>query len=436
MARQHTIAKPVSIEGLGLFTGQPCTQTFCPASADAGIEFVRTDLAPAVTIPVNIAHVDAKSHRTGLAVEGASVETVEHVLSAVSGLGIDNLRIELTAGEPPSTDGSPKCFVDALASAGIVELDADVKPFIINEPVAISDGDAMITALPGPLDSLEILYNLDYTDMPSVGKQVGRFILGKDNYEADLAPARTFALMQEAQAMQAAGMCTHLTPQDILVMAPEGPIGNTLRFDDEHVRHKIADLIGDLTLMGRPIYGRVIAHRSGHDMNQKLVAALTDALAHRRPEPAKASGPMMDIRAVMRLLPHRYPFLMVDRIVEMDGDREITGIKNVTINEPFFQGHYPGQPIMPGVLIIEALAQISGILLSRRLEHTGKVAVLLSLDRVKMRRPVRPGDQLILKAEALHIRPRTGHCKCQALVDGQTAAEAEVKFMLVDADAT
>jgi UDP-3-O-[3-hydroxymyristoyl] N-acetylglucosamine deacetylase/3-hydroxyacyl-[acyl-carrier-protein] dehydratase len=434
MARQHTIAKPVSIEGLGLFTGQPCKLTFRPAAANAGIEFVRTDLTPAVTIPVNIAHVDAKSHRTGLAVEGAAVETVEHVLSAVSGLGIDNLTIELTAGEPPSTDGSPKCFADAMISARVVELDADVKPFIINEPVALSDGDAMITALPGPLDSLEILYNLDYPDMPSVGKQVGRFVLGKDDYESQIASARTFAMMQEAQAMQAAGLCTHLTPADILVMAPEGPIDNALRFDDEHVRHKIADLIGDLMLMGRPICGRVIAHRSGHDLNQKLVAALCDAQAHRPPIAGESGQPMMDIRQVMRLLPHRYPFLMVDRIVAMDGDREITGVKNVTINEPFFQGHYPGQPIMPGVLIIEALAQISGILLSRRLEHTGKVAVLLSLDRVKMRRPVRPGDQLILRAEALHIRPRTGHCKCQALVDGQTAAEAEVKFMLVDAD--
>jgi UDP-3-O-[3-hydroxymyristoyl] N-acetylglucosamine deacetylase/3-hydroxyacyl-[acyl-carrier-protein] dehydratase len=434
MSQQRTIKKPVSVEGLGLFTGQPCTLTFRPAPADSGIDFVRTDLRPAISLPVNVARVEAKMNRTGLAADGATVETVEHVLSAVNGLGIDNLRIELTAGEPPNKDGSPQCFVDALTQAGIVELNAAPKPFIISEPVALSEGDAMITALPGPTDHLELLYNLDYADIPSVGKQVGHFRLGVDDYAAQIAPARTFAPVAEAQAMQAAGMCTHLTPADILVMGPDGPIDNALRFTDEHVRHKIADLIGDLALFGRPIFGRIVAHRSGHELNHKLVAALAETRGQRPAAATDVEAPMMDIRSVMRLLPHRYPFLMVDRIVSMDGDREITGIKNVTINEPFFQGHYPGQPIMPGVLIIEALAQISGILLSRRLEHTGKVAVLLSLDRVKMRRPVRPGDQVVLKAEALHIRPRTGHCKCQALVDGQIAAEAEVKFMLVDAD--
>jgi UDP-3-O-[3-hydroxymyristoyl] N-acetylglucosamine deacetylase/3-hydroxyacyl-[acyl-carrier-protein] dehydratase len=192
--------------------------------------------------------------------------------------------------------------------------------------------------------------------------------------------------------------------------------------------------VGDLALLGRHLRGRIVAHKTGHENNHALVRKLVKSLAERQRAATVTGEPVMDIRKVMRLLPHRYPFLMVDRIIELDGDRKAVGLKNVSINEPYFQGHYPGQPIMPGVMILEALAQLSGILLSRRLEHTGKVAVLLSMDRVKMRRPVRPGDQLILEAERLHVRSRTGHCRCRALIGSDVAAEAEIKFMLVDAE--
>ena len=192
--------------------------------------------------------------------------------------------------------------------------------------------------------------------------------------------------------------------------------------------------MGDLALLGRRICGRIVAYRSGHELNHALVRRLADSIASGGRAEAMAAEAYMDIRKIMRLLPHRYPFLMIDRILRVEGDHRAVGVKNVTINEPFFQGHYPGQPIMPGVMILEALAQLSGVLLSRRLEHTGKVAVLLSMDRVKMRRPVRPGDQLVLEAEALHVRTRTGHCRCQAFVGNDVAAEAEIKFMLVDAE--
>jgi UDP-3-O-[3-hydroxymyristoyl] N-acetylglucosamine deacetylase/3-hydroxyacyl-[acyl-carrier-protein] dehydratase len=217
-------------------------------------------------------------------------------------------------------------------------------------------------------------------------------------------------------------------------MGDNGPIDNELRFRDEHVRHKLVDLIGDLALLGQHLRGRIVAYKSGHELNHHLVRRLVETIAARGLSRSMAGQPLMDIRGIMKLLPHRYPFLMVDRVVEIDGDKRAVGIKNVSINEPFFQGHYPGQPIMPGVMILEALAQLSGILLSRRLEHTGKVAMLLSLDKVKLRRPVRPGDQLILEAEALHVRSRTGHCRCRALVEGEVAAEAEIKFMLIDAE--
>jgi UDP-3-O-[3-hydroxymyristoyl] N-acetylglucosamine deacetylase/3-hydroxyacyl-[acyl-carrier-protein] dehydratase len=326
-------------------------------------------------------------------------------------------------------------FVRALQGAGTQEQNSERQPFVIHEPVTLSSGDATIAALPGPEDCLDVLYDLDYSDTASgIGRQVAAFRVGRDDYAELLAPARTFSLAKEAAAMQARGIGTHLTAKDVLVLGPGGPIDNTLRFPNEPARHKLADLLGDLALLGRPLWGRIVAHRTGHGDNHALVRRLDRLIAERSQARAVAGEPVMDIRKVMRLLPHRYPFLMVDRVVELDGDRRVVGIKNVTINEPFFQGHYPGQPIMPGVMILESLAQISGILLSRRLEHTGKVAVLLSMNRVKMRRPVRPGDQLVLHAETLHVRTRTGHCRCRAFVGQELAAEAEIKFMLVDAE--
>ncbi len=434
MNRQRTIRNTVSVEGAGLFSGQPCTMTFMPAEANTGVVFVRTDQPQAVTIPVEIRNVAPRQHRTALEKSGVAVEAVEHVLAVLSGLGVDNVRVEMSAAEAPSMDGSPLALVQALQQAGTEEQSAQQQVYVIDRPAAVSEGQAMLAALPGPTDCLDILYDLDYSDTPSIGRQVLAFRLGKDDFATQIGPARTFSLAEEARALQAQGISTHLTAKDVLVMGPDGPIDNALRFDDEHVRHKIADLIGDLALLGRRLCGRVVAYKSGHQLNHELVRRLADNLAARGQAKAIAGEPAMDIRAIMRLLPHRYPFMMVDRILSMDGDKRIVGIKNVTINEPFFQGHYPGQPIMPGVLILEALAQISGILLSRRLEHAGKVAVLLSMDRVKMRRPVRPGDQLVLEAETLHVRPRTGHCQCKALIGQEIAAEAEIKFMLVDAD--
>ena len=431
MNRQKTIKTPVTVDGRSLFSGQPCTLRFAPAEPDTGIVFIRAN--EPTPIVADIANVPQRSRRTSLEQDQAVVETVEHVLAAVSGMGIDNVRIELSAAETPSTDGSALPFVQALQQAGIQEQSAEQKVFMVNEPIAVSENDAMLAALPGPTDCLDILYDLDYGDVPSIGRQVLGFRLDKDNFASQIAPARTFSLEEEARVFQAQGIGAHLTPHDVLIMGPNGPIDNALRFDDEHVRHKISDLIGDLALLGRRLRGRIVAYKSGHELNHELIRKLAEAVAAERAS-AQTSEPVLDVRKIMRLLPHRYPFLMIDRLLSLEGDSRAIGIKNVTINEPYFQGHYPSQPIMPGVMILEAMAQLSGLLLSRRLEHAGKVAVLLSMDRVKMRRPVRPGDQLILEAEAVHVRPRTGHCRCRARVDQEVAAEAEIKFMLVDAE--
>jgi len=432
LSRQKTIREPAVVQGRGLFSGQPCRLRFCPAPENAGITFVRDDLPTPARITNAIANVAKRARRTSLQNGGVAVETVEHVLAAVWGLGIDNVTIEMSASETPSADGSPLPFVEALGQAGIAEQQAEENVHIIEEPVSVSEGEAMLAALPGPQDCLDILYDLDYGDVPSIGRQVLGFRLGKDDFVKQIAPARTFLLEAEAREFQAKGIGKHLTAEDIVVMGDSGPLHNALRFPDEHSRHKVCDLIGDISLLGVRLCGRIVAYKSGHEENHALVRLLSENLLARAKARTLAGTPVMDIRKIMRILKHRYPVLMVDRVLEIDGDRRAVGVKNVSINEPFFQGHYPGQPIMPGVMILEALAQLSGILLSRRLEHTGKIAVLLSMDRVKMRRPVRPGDQLILEAETVHVRTRTGHCRCKAYVGKDIAAEAEIKFMLVD----
>ena len=434
MTRQKTIKKTATVEGLGLFSGQNCAMRFVPAQPGSGVAFLRTDVDPPVRIPAEITQSAERQRRTSLAEGDVTIETVEHVLSAVWGMGIDNLTIETDTPEPPNTDGSAKLFSDAIAEAGLEEQDAETSVFAVSEPVVVSNGQSMLSALPGPSDRLEILYDLDYSENPGIGRQTLRFDLGVDDYGAQIAPSRTFLLQAEAEYMRSIGVGDHLTEDDILIFAPDGQLmGGSLIAPDEPVRHKVCDLIGDLSLLGTRIAGRIVASRSGHELNRQLVVALADRLAGAAPqtgEPVES----LDIDGVIGVLPHRYPFLMIDRVLEIQGNQRAVAVKNVTINEPFFQGHYPGHPIMPGVLVVEAMAQLSGILLGRNLARTGKVAVLLAIDNVRMRKPVRPGDRLIIEAESLRIRPRVGHCKCTARVDGELTTEAEIKFMMVDAD--
>lgn len=434
--RQRTIAHSVELTGRGLFTGGECQLRFRPAQPNTGVVFHRVDLPEPVRIVATAANVAKRARRTTLRDGTAAIETIEHVMSAISGLGLDNVLVEVAGAETPGGDGSPKMYVEALLEAGIEEQDAEPNVYVIAEPVTVAEGDAMLAALPGDTDCLDILYDLDYSAHPSIGRQVYAFRLGRDNYVTQLASARTFLLKAEADQFRAQGMGTHLTERDLLVMDDKGPIDNELRFADEHVRHKICDLVGDLMLFGRRLRGRIVAYKSGHSLNHDLVRRLTEQMTAKHRSRQTIREPMLDIRHIMRLLPHRYPFLMIDRVIEIDGDRRAVGIKNVTMNEPYFQGHYPGQPIMPGVLVLEAMAQLSGILLSRRLDNTGKVALLVSMDRVKIRQMALPGDQLVVEAESIHVRSRTGHCRCRALIGDKLSAEAEIKFMLVDEDAT
>jgi len=436
-AHQKTISREVAFSGPGLFSGETATLSLAPAPPDAGITFVREQDGKVATIPAIVQNVLKRPRRTCLRNGTLFVETVEHCMAALSGMGIDNAIVKVSGGsvgEIPGGDGSSKPFVDAIRDAGVKEQEAELRPLIIEKPVQVTLGDATLAALPGPLDVLEIIY--EFEGGPPIGRQVFSFCLGNDDFVQQLAPARTFVFEKEAQEMRARGLGKHLTPKDLLVISPTGPIENQFRYADECVRHKVLDLIGDLYLVGRPLRGRLVAHKSGHELNHLLARRLLQQDQTTQREAMVGREAVMDIRAIQRILPHRYPMLLVDRVIEITPDEtKAVGIKNVTFNDVFFQGHYPGTPIMPGVLIVEAMAQLGGLLLSQKLEHTGKLAVLLSMDKVKMRNPVVPGDQLILEAVAVRVKSRTGHVRCKAFVQDKLAAEADIKFMLVDAEA-
>ena len=434
MRLQKTINSEAKLSGKGLFTGGDVKVVFRPAEIDTGAVFVRTDLAEPVRISARVANIAERDRRTALRKGAASIETPEHCLAALSALQIDNIVIEVDGPELPGFDGSSEEYFKALKKAGVVEQQAECKTIAVTEAINIAEGDKSIYALPYDSDKLSITYDLDYTQHTGIGRQLYTCEVTTAHFEKNLATSRTFALEAEARQMKAHGIGAHLTPRDILVINSDGPIKNSYRFGDECVRHKVVDLIGDLMLAGRPITGRIVAYKSGHALNQALVRRLVKMAQRADRSASLGTEALLDIRRIQKILPHRYPFLMVDKILEIEGDRKIKGIKNVTFNEQFFQGHFPGTPIMPGVLIIEALAQVSGLLFAQKLEHTGKLAVLLTMDGVKIRKSVVPGDQLVLVSETVRTRSNSAWCNCTAMVGEDIVAEAQLKFMLVDGE--
>lgn len=426
---QTTIAKSVEVRGVGLFSGRPVTLNFRPAPADTGIVFVRTDLPGAPAVPATCAHLGPIERRTTLETRGVTVCTVEHVLACCTSLGLDNVVVEMSDAELPVGDGSAMCFAGPVRDAGLAALDRPRKVFRVAMPIVVEEGEARIEARPSEGPGLSVRYVLDYGG-PPLGRQEVSFQVDPDVFLAEIAPARSFCLESEVVELKAGGLGAGASYENTLVIGSRGPIDNAYRFPDEPARHKVLDLLGDLSLLGCPLVGDVRATRSGHSLNTRLVKELCRQMSQEQ----ENGDVKLDIREIMKILPHRYPFLLVDRVIELKGFERAVGIKNVTMNEHFFQGHFPGRPMMPGVLQIEAMAQLAGVLLLRKFKGEKKLAVLMGIEGVRFPRPVVPGDQLLLEAVAVRIRSRSGQVQCRASVDGQTACEALIKFMLVDCD--
>ncbi|MDP8247150.1 MAG: bifunctional UDP-3-O-[3-hydroxymyristoyl] N-acetylglucosamine deacetylase/3-hydroxyacyl-ACP dehydratase [Candidatus Tritonobacter lacicola] len=433
MERQRTIAGEARYFGIGVHTGSKTAITFKPAPPDTGIRFVRVDLPGRPSIAADIEHVVGVERGTVLGVDDVRVHTVEHVLAALCGLGIDNLFVEVDANEPPVGDGSAVPFVRMIRSAGIVEQDAPRAFIELSAPVRTEKNGATITVIPGGEFRISCTYSF-----PSEGfhDQFLSLTIDEETFEREIAPCRTFCFYHEVEELMNRGLIKGGS-LDSAVVIGDGAIFSKerLRFRDEFVRHKILDLLGDLYLLGMRIRGHVIAVRSGHELNVRLVNQLAGLRKKTRAkgEIKLPEGSKVDINDIKKILPHRYPFLLVDRIVEMKKYTRIVGIKNVTVNEPFFMGHFPERPVMPGVLIIEAMAQTAGVLTLQRPDTKGKLAYFMAIDRAKFRRAVVPGDQLRIEIEVLRFGTRVGKVKGTATVDGEVAAQAELTFAFIQA---
>ena len=437
MDHQRTIKEPAVFSGIGLHTGNLTTVTFKPAEPNSGVTFYRTDLPGRPGVPAEIDYVIDVSRGTTLGKGDAHIHTVEHVLATVVGLGIDNLDIEVDGNEAPVGDGSSLMFMNVIKKAGIVEQEPERKYIKIEEPIYYRNGDVTLSVL--PCDDFRVTMTIAF-DHVAIGTQYASITVTPETFEKELASARTFCFLREVKMLQDQGLIRGGTLENAVVIGDESILNDNLRYPNEFVRHKVLDLIGDLFLLGRPIKGHVIGVKSGHAMHVNFAKQIKKALLNgnaksdtllrlKKPRPK----PALDVNGIMKVLPHRFPFLLVDRIISFTPGEHALGIKNVTVNEPFFQGHWPKEPVMPGVLIIESMAQVSSVLIfGADGKPAGKHAFFLGINSAKFRRTVVPGDQMEIEATMKRLRRNACRVKCVARVDGEVVAEAEMTFALTD----
>ena len=461
---QRTINNPVSLSGIGLHTGNEAHLTFRPAPVNTGVRFIRVDLQDKPEIIADIDHVTDISRGTTIGVNGVQIHTVEHVLSAIFGLEIDNVYVELDGNEPPVFDGSAIPFVEKLLETGFEEQDSARDILIIEETINYSEEDRGVDIVVFPSDEFRITFMVDYQN-PALGTQHTTMYSLKDEFVKDYAPSRTFCFLHEVEELADQGLIKGgnfdnsiviidrdldevelnrlrdlLNLKEKIKKSENGILNNVqLRFKNEPVRHKALDLIGDLALLGMPIQAHVMCARSGHKANVELVKKIKKIyekkMIAKKLKVVKSEGYLLDINAILQVMPHRFPFLLVDRIIDFVPGERVVGLKNVTINEPFFQGHFPGNPIMPGVLIVEAMAQVGGfMLLNSQNSPDKKLVLFMGMDAVRFRKPVVPGDQIRFELEMLKFRKTVCKMKAKAFVDENLVAEAELMAAVVDSD--
>ncbi len=428
MRLQRTLRTAVELSGVGLHTGEPVNVRILPAPQGTGVEFIRTDLADAPPIPAHVRYYSTQDRRTRLERGSAEVDTVEHMLAVCKGLQVDNLRVELSGRELPGLDGSGQMLVDLFHQAGAVEQRAEARVFRLEQPIYVRHGSATLVALPAENPLLTLQYIASFTD-PEVEGGSFQLEVTPESFVSEIASARTFCLASEVDMLRAAGLGKGATRENTVVL---GDPESVLRMPGEPVRHKLLDLLGDLHLLGADLQAHIIATRSGHKTNAELVRRLLDVMEAQETGGLIRRETGMDVREVMRMLPHRYPFLLIDRVLEVEGYQRAVALKNVSINEPYFEGHFPDKPLMPGVLQLEAMAQLAGVLLLRKLEHTGKLAVLWSIDKVKLRAPVEPGDQLRIEVETMRMKGELAQVRGKGLVAGRVVCEAVLTFTMVE----
>ncbi len=432
--KQRTIRQSVQFDGVGIHSGRPVKAVLKPAPAGSGICFSRSDISGCEKIRATVHHVQSNQARqTAIGTARWQIHTIEHLMATFHGLQVDNVLVEVNGEELPALDGSAKNYADAILKAGFEEQEACREYMNITTPMYYRDGNASLTILPA--DEFMISYALSYRHK-DLDDQFYSSVITPEGFASQIAPARTFCLKEEAEELRKRGFGKGADFTNTLVFEKNTPLQNSLRFPNEAARHKVMDLLGDLLLAGQFFKAHVIACLSGHAQNVQIARQLADyqTAAYRAQDGPSFSldAKTWDGRSVKQILPHRFPFLFLDKILEMEPGKRIVGMKKVLPKEYFFQGHFPGHPVMPGVLIIEALAQCGGFLMLAKPENRGKIAYFMTIENAKFRQPVMPGDELRFEAEVTRERSRFGECAGRAYVGDKLVCEANVKFAVVE----